>query len=453
MTTLTSLRTMRAMTARKHIRAAIVGCGTVGGATAQLFIRDRELIAERSGIDVEIAAIVVRSFDNARRLELPEELLTTDIEPVLQDRSIDIVVELVGGMDFARTLITRSLDAGKHVVTANKALLAHHGKELFAHARSLGLSIAFEASCGGGIPLVRAITEGLIANEIEAIYGIVNGTSNYILTEMIQNGKTYPQALQKAQETGLAEADPSMDVKGTDSAHKIAIMSSLAFGISVDFDTIPVSGIDTLEAMDLAFGQDLGYVVKLLAVAYRDEEGVSIWVRPAFISEEHPLAWVSGPFNAVSIYGHAVGHTLFYGRGAGGEPTSSAVASDIIATAAGTGPAVFSLTGYWPDRNNGPSQLPAGRSNSQFYLRMMAEDKPGVLATISAILAQERISIASLRQNEQAMEEELIPLVFTTHTVSESALQRAVAAIDALPVTGDEVVVLPIVDEHPERVG
>lgn len=444
---------MRAMIVKKRIQAAIVGCGTVGGATAHLFIRDRALIAERSGVDVEITAIVGGSFERARELGLPEDLLTTDLDSVLNNNDIDLIVELVGGIDFPLSLIKRALDAGKHVVTANKALLAHHGRELFAHARRCGLSIGFEASCGGGIPLVRAITDGLIANEIEAIYGIVNGTSNYILTEMIQNGRTYPEALAKAQKTGLAESDPSMDVEGTDSAHKIAILSSLAFGINVEYEKIPVSGINTLDAIDVAFGQDLGYVVKLLAVAYRDEHGVSIWVRPAFISEEHPLAWVSGPFNAVSIYGHVVGHTLFYGRGAGGEPTSSAVASDMIGVALGTLPSIFDNTGYWPDRNNGAAQLPAGRSSSQFYLRIMAADKPGVLATISSILAMEKISIASLRQNELAQEEELIPVVITTHTCDEAALIRAIGEIDALSVTGEAVVVLPIVDEHPERVG
>lgn len=425
----------------------------MGGATAALCIRDRELIARRSGVDVEIAAIVGGDLEHARELSLPEDLLTTDLDSVLADTSIDVIVETVGGIDFPRSLITRALDAGKHVVTANKALLAHHGEELFAHARRQGLSIGFEASCGGGIPLVRAITDGLIANEIEAIYGIVNGTSNYILTEMIQEGQTYPEALAKAQATGLAESDPSMDVQGVDSAHKIAILSALAFGIKVDFEMIPVIGIDTLDAMDVAYGQDLGYVVKLLAVAHRDEEGVSIWVRPAFISEEHPLAWVSGPFNAVSVYGHAVGHTLFYGRGAGGEPTSSAVASDIIGIGQGTIPTIFDNTGFWPDRNGDVTQLAEGRSSSQFYLRIMAMDKPGVLASIGSILAQETISIASLRQNEQALEEELIPVVITTHVCPEAAINRAVRKIEALDITGDSVVVMPIVDEHPERVG
>lgn len=404
-------------------------------------------------MDVEIVAIVGGSLDHARDLKLPEELLTLDLESVLNNKEIDLIVETVGGIDFPLSMISRALDAGKHVVTANKALLAHHGQELFARARANGVCIGFEASCGGGIPLVRAITDGLIANEIEAIYGIVNGTSNYILTEMIQNGETYPEALEKAQVTGLAEADPSMDVQGTDSAHKIAILSSLAFGIKVDFDTIPVSGIDTLDAIDVAYGQDLGYVVKLLAVAHRDENGVSIWVRPAFISSEHPLAWVSGPFNAVSIYGHAVGHTLFYGRGAGGEPTSSAVVSDIVGVALGIIPSIFANTGYWPDRTDGITQLAEGRSHSQFYLRIMAVDRSGVLANIGAILAKHQISIASLRQNEQALEQELIPVVITTHVCSDTAIAQAVREINALDVTGESVVVMPIVDEHPERVG
>lgn len=443
---------MRPMSARKRIRVALVGCGTVGGATARILIQDKELLLRRSGVEIEVAALVDKSFDHARSLGLPEELFCSGIEPVLADPSLDAVIELAGGVEFPRTLIMRALDAGKHVITANKALLALHGPELFARARQQGLTIGFEASCAGGIPVIRAITDGLLANEIDAVYGILNGTSNYILTEMIHKGSSYADALEQAQEIGLAEADPSLDVQGGDTAHKIAIMSSLAFGISPDFAGIPVSGIDDLDEQDVLTGRDLGYVVKLLAVAHRHPQGVAMWVGPAFISREHPLAWVEGPFNAVSIYGHAVGHTLFYGRGAGGDPTASAVISDVLGLALGITPTIFAHTGFWPDRNGGATQLPAGSEELRFYLRIMAEDKPGVLAAISTILAREQISIASLHQNEQARGQELIPVVITTHTCTRQALDRAVQEINALEITGKEVVLLPIVDEHPEKI-
>jgi homoserine dehydrogenase len=443
---------MPAMSGITSLRVALIGCGTVGGATARLMVKDRQTIADRSGIDIELAAIVDRNFDNARSLGLPEDTFQPDLDVALSDTSIQVVIELVGGLEFARTLIKKALDAGKHVVTANKALLAHHGKELFAYARERGLTIGFEASCGGGIPIIRAITDGLIANHIDAIYGIVNGTSNFLLTEMIQKGETYSEALAAAQDSGLAEADPSLDVNGTDSAHKIAIMTALAFGIDVDFDAIPVEGIDNLDERDVAFGRDLGYVVKLLAVAHRIGDDVTAWVRPAFISKDHPLAWVSGPFNAVSVYGHATGHTLYYGRGAGGAPTAGAVVADVVGMATGVLPAIFSHTRYWPDRNTAGPQVGLKRSTSRFYLRIMAKDQSGVLAAISDILGRHDISIASLRQDEQARRDELVPVVVTTHACKEPAIRDAVAGIDALVTTDGATVCMPIVEEHPEEV-
>jgi homoserine dehydrogenase len=442
--------TMPAMSGFVSLRAALVGCGTVGGATAQLLVRNRESIAARSGIDIELAAIVDREFDHARSLGLPEELFQTDLDAVLAEPGITVVIELVGGLTFARDLIMRSLDAGKHVVTANKALLAHHGAELFAYARERGLTIGFEASCGGGIPIIRAITDGLIANTIDAIYGIVNGTSNFLLTEMIQQGKTYQEALAAAQTAGLAEADPSLDVNGTDSAHKIAIMTALAFGTDVDFDAIPVEGIDHLDARDVAFGAELGYVVKLLAVAHRIGSDVTAWVRPAFISRAHPLAWVNGPFNAVSVYGSATGHTLYYGRGAGGAPTASAVVADVAGIASGILPAVFAHTRYWPDRNQAGPQVGLERSTSRFYLRIMARDQPGVLAAVSEILGNHGISIASLRQNERAPQDAFVPVVVTTHACGEPAIREAVRLIDGLEAISEGTVCMPIVEEHPE---
>jgi homoserine dehydrogenase len=283
---------------------ALVGCGTVGSSTASLLIENRVRRTSRSGIDLELKYIVDRNFEHARSAGLPEELYCEDLEKALSDPKVSMVIELVGGTGFAKELILRALNAGKHVITANKALLAHHGAELYRVARERGVSLAFEASCGGGIPIIRALTDGLMANEIDALYGIVNGTCNYILTEMIEQGQSYAEALAEAQASGLAEADPTLDVNGSDSAHKIAIMGSLAFGESADIDKIPVQGIDTLEATDVNFGAEMGYIIKLIASAIKSEEGIFLRVEPAFIPEDHPLAWVSGSFNAVSVYGH-----------------------------------------------------------------------------------------------------------------------------------------------------
>lgn len=434
---------------------ALVGCGTVGGATASLLVRDRELIRRKSGVDCELRYIVDRDFSVARSMGLEERLFTEELDTALEDPEVEIVIELVGGTGFARELIARALEAGKHVVTANKALLAHHGEELWALARQQGRAIAFEASCGGGIPIIRSLVEGLVANEIDALYGIVNGTCNYILTEMIEEGKSYGAALADAQAKGLAEADPTLDVGGMDSAHKIAIMSSLAFGLKVDFDAIPVEGIDGLSAEDVTFGDTLGYVVKLLAVAYRTEEGVTLWVRPAFISRHHPLAWVTGPFNAVSVYGHATGHTLYYGRGAGGSPTASAVVSDVVSLGLGTFDRVFAAAGQWQDINTLTSQIDVLDTRSRFYIRTMVKDSPGMLSKLSSIFADHGISIASVLQNElpEAASESdaLAPVVITTHRAVERNVRDAVTTIDGLPGTGERSTIVTILDEHPEE--
>lgn len=434
---------------------ALVGCGTVGGATAQLLLRDRELVRRKSGLDLELRYIVDKNFDVARSLGFDEALFTEDLEVALKDPEVEIVIELVGGTGFAKELIERSLRAGKHVVTANKALLAHHGEELWALARAEGRAIAFEASCGGGIPIIRSLVEGLVANEVDALYGIVNGTCNYILTEMIEEGKSYDAALADAQARGLAEADPTLDVGGMDSAHKIAIMSALAFGLKVDFDAIPVEGIDGLSEVDVAFGNTLGYVVKLMAVSYRTERGVTLWVRPAFISRDHPLAWVKGPFNAVSVYGHATGHTLYYGRGAGGQPTASAVVSDVVSLGLGTFQKVFHAAGQWQDINTLTQQVHARETTSRFYIRTMVSDSPGMLAKLSSIFGEHGISIASVLQNELPEDAPasgaLVPVVITTHRAQEQSVRDAVAQIDALPGTGAESAVITILDEHTEE--
>jgi homoserine dehydrogenase len=436
---------------------ALVGCGTVGSSTASLLIENRVRRTSRSGIDLELKYIVDRNFEHARSAGLPEELYCEDLEKALSDPKVSMVIELVGGTGFAKELILRALNAGKHVITANKALLAHHGAELYRVARERGVSLAFEASCGGGIPIIRALTDGLMANEIDALYGIVNGTCNYILTEMIEQGQSYAEALAEAQASGLAEADPTLDVNGSDSAHKIAIMGSLAFGESADIDKIPVQGIDTLEATDVNFGAEMGYIIKLIASAIKSEEGIFLRVEPAFIPEDHPLAWVSGSFNAVSVYGHSVGHTMYYGRGAGGNPTASAVVADAISIANGSYPRLFSQAAIWPDLTPRARQLPAEQIRRRYYLRFNLQDKPGILSRVTTALAAEGISVSSILQHEAPEEPESghalnlpVPLVVTTHRVREAAVIRAAEAISGDPEIADEYRIIPILDEHPE---
>lgn len=434
---------------------AIVGCGTVGGATAELLLRDRELYKERTGVSLQLKYIVDVDFTRARKLKLPEELYETDINAVLQDDAVSVVVELVGGTTIAKDITAQALSAGKHVVTANKALLAHHGTELFALARDRGISLAFEASCGGGIPIVRTLYDGLLANRIDALYGIVNGTCNFILTAMTQRGQTYSEALEEAQRDGLAEADPTLDVSGMDSAHKLTLLGSLAFGREVDLDSIPVEGIDSLNLMDVNFGMELGYIIKLLAVAQRTDSGISLRVRPAFIGTDHPLAWISGPFNAVSVYGHAVGHTMYYGRGAGGSPTASAVISDILSISLTTYTASFGKLRNWPDQTEAARVTPISDIEGRYYIRLMVQDKPGVFAKIATVFAEHNISISSVLQKEPSAPESesaTVPIVIVTHTAIEGNVRKALQKLESFESVTEPSVCISIVDEHEEEI-
>ena len=435
---------------KKTTGVAIVGCGTVGGAAATMLTQNVELISKRCGSRIELRYIVDVDFTGAEELGMDATLFCKDLDKVLADDSVQIVAELVGGTTIAKMIIEKALTAGKHVVTANKALLAHHGVELWALARSNGVCIAFEGSCAGGIPIIGALCGGLLGNRIDAIFGIVNGTCNYILSEMTTRGQSYAEALGRAQADGLAEANPTLDVAGIDSAHKIAILAALAFGRQIDFDAIPISGIDSLDTMDIRFGQELGYVVKLLAIAQRQSDGLSLRVRPAYISKEHPLAWVSGPFNAVSVYGHATGHTMYYGRGAGGLPTASAVIADIASIALGTAQRLSSVLGIWPDQAPEANQLAIEAVRSRYYLRVMADDQPGVLARVAEILAQYDISICSVLQHESPHADAGVPVIITTYEATEGDVLDALQKIDAMDAIKSKTTCIGIVDEHEE---
>lgn len=434
---------------QNKIGVAIIGCGTVGGATAKLLIDDLEYINNRTGLNLSLMAIVERDEEPLKRNGFDLSLFEPDFQNVLANDDIKIVVELVGGLTIARQFMDKALSAGKHVVTANKALLAHYGKELFAKARTNGVAIGFEASCGGGIPIIKALTDGLLANRIDAFFGIVNGTCNYILTEMTEKGQSYKEALKAAQKQGLAEADPTLDVNGMDSAHKLALMGNLAFGEYVELDDLSVEGIDNLESLDIKMGQELGYVVKLLATAKRTDKGLDLYVAPSFISTEHPLARVSGPFNAISVYGHAVGHTMYYGRGAGGSPTASAVVADILALAQGITSAAFNSLTCWPDLTPDAKLTPREDSKNRYYIRIVTEDKPGVVAHVSSLLSEKGISISSMIQRETKGP---VTLVITTHEAKEGDIKSLLNAIENLPEIHEKPICIRIIEEHSENI-
>lgn len=434
----------------KKIGVAVIGCGIVGGATAKLLVNDKELLKTRTGMELELKYIVDVNFSRAQDLGLDSSLFQSDLDKVLSDPEIGICVETVGGTTIAKDITEKILKAGRQVVTANKALLAIHGPDLMKTARENNTAIGFEASCGGGIPIIRALCDGLSANRIDAFYGIVNGTCNYILTEMIQKGQSYADALSDAQKDGLAEADPTLDVTGGDSSHKLAIMAALSFGQHIDYDKLFVQGIDTLDLADVKYGAELGYIVKLLAIAQRKENGISLRVAPAFIKQKHPLAWVSGPFNAVSVYGSSVGHTMYYGRGAGGSPTASAVVADVISAAMGITKIQFETLNIWPDKTEPAVQLPVEDFEGKYYMRAIVADQPGMLSRLSAILAEHNISIASALQKETEEYDAAVSIVITTYSTNEGNIKKAVDAIEKLDGVSRKPIYIGIVDEHEE---
>ena len=433
-------------------RVGLVGFGTVGAGVADLLLNNAETIRAKTGVDIELATVVDLDTKRPRPVKLPAGLLTDDLNTVLADKTIDIGIELVGGATFAKDLQLKMLAAGKHVVTANKALLAEHGAELYAAARKAGKCIAFEASCAGGIPIISAIRSGLAANRINALYGILNGTCNYILTNMSQKGLDFRTALSQAQARGYAEADPTLDINGSDSAHKLAILGGLAFGCEIKLSDIYVEGIQNISIDDIRYGQEMGYVLKLLAIAERDAAGkISLRVAPSFVHSDDALARVDGPFNAISVFAHAVGHTMYYGRGAGMMPTASAVVADIIEVAMGNSLRVF----------NGLSLLPRGKTEplisdidaleGRFYIRLMARDRPGVFATYGRILGDNQISISGALQHEGSGPDNTVPVVIATHPTKHKNMSAALAQLGELDVVSGTPVCIRIVDIPEDR--
>ncbi len=417
------------------VKVAIIGFGTVGSGVARLLLEHGERIARHVGRRVELAHVVDVDLTRPRNITLPPGVLTSDLDRVLNDPEVVAVVQLVGGIEPERTIMLRVLESGKDVITANKALLAEHGPELFDAARRLGRSIAFEAAVAGGIPIIAAMSESLAANQIESIHAILNGTSNFILTQMEEENASYAEALAEAQRRGYAEANPTMDVDGSDSAQKLAILAHLAFGARVNWREIPRTGIDTVDVADMRYARELGYAIKLLAVANLVPEGLELHVSPTLVRRGTPLAEVRGAYNAIRLVGDAVGRLFFQGLGAGQMPTASAVVADLIGTLVGRTPITFNMLKLWSDQTaarvmpRDPAQVPG-----RFYLRFNVADRPGVIAEIAGVLGRKSISISSVIQHETAEDAtDVVPLVFMTHTASEGAMAEAMSIIDRLP--------------------
>lgn len=430
----------------QKIGVAMLGYGVVGGGVGRILSERREMIAARTGLEFDVRHVVVRDAGRARENLPAGARLSSDLDTAIDDPSVQIVVELMGGLDTAGRALRRALNLGKPVVTANKSLLARHGAELFALARSKQTVIAFEASVGGGIPIINALLHGLSGNRMQALVGIINGTCNFILTRMTRQGAGYATALAEAQRQGFAEADPTLDVSGRDAAQKLALLASLAFNAQLTEEDVHVEGIDTLEAADIKLASELGYVIKLLAIGSGDDEGrVSLRVHPTLVPAHDVLAEVSDSFNAISVWGDALGHALFYGRGAGRMPTASAVVSDLIAVAGGTALSTFNHMRVFPDCTPKARLLPLASLRTRHYLRLTAKDQPGVLARVAGVLSELQISIASVLQRE-GDGDGLVPVVITTHSAEEGAMQRALERIAALDILGSPTVRIRILD-------
>ncbi len=433
--------------AEKIVKVGLVGFGTVGSGVAKLILEDADSIAAKTGLRLELACVVDIDTQSPRPVKLPDGILTNDLNRLLDDESIEIGVELVGGTSVAKQIQLKILEAGKDVVTANKALLAEHGNELYKAALKNNRCIAFEASCAGGIPIISAIRTGLAANEIRSMYGIVNGTCNYILSNMTAKDVDFSEALAGAQQKGYAEADPTLDISGGDSAHKLAILASIAFGYEITLDDIFVEGIEAISKDDIRYGGEMGYVLKLLAIGQKDEQGkVSLRVHPSFIARDNALARVQGPFNAVSIFGSAVGQVTYYGRGAGMMPTASAVVADIIDVALGNSATTFRHLQLKPRSKVEPLIEKIDNLVSRFYIKVMCKDQPGVLAQWSKVLAENQISISGALQHEGSGPENTVPVVIATHPTLQKNVTAALVDMGKLDVIGGKPVCVRIVD-------
>jgi homoserine dehydrogenase len=421
----------------RPINVGLLGIGTVGGGTFAVLRRNQEEITRRAGRAITLKVVADQDLERARRIVGAAAEVTADAFSVVANPDIDIVVELIGGTKIAKDLIMRAIDNGKHVVTANKALLAQHGTEIFSAAQTRGVMVAFEAAVAGGIPIIKALREGLTANRIEWIAGIINGTSNYILSEMRDKGVSFEEALRQAQERGYAETDPTFDIEGIDAAHKLTIMSAIAFGIPMQFSKAYTEGISRLTRQDIRYAEELGYRIKLLGITRRTAKGIELRVHPTLIPARRLIANVEGVMNAVLVKGDAVGQTLYYGAGAGAEPTASAVVADLVdVTRMHTADPEHRVPhlAFQPDALSDTPILPVEEVETAYYLRLRVLDRPGVLADITRILADLSISIDAMVQKEPGEGEEQVDIIMLTHLTVEKNVNAAIARIEQLPV-------------------
>ncbi|MDA2918401.1 homoserine dehydrogenase [Desulfobacterota bacterium AH_259_B03_O07] len=413
------------------IDVGLIGAGTVGCGVIKVLSDNRDIIGKRVGLEINLKKIADIDPDRKRPVKIPKSLFTTDASELIGDRSIQIVIELVGGTTVAKDFILGSIENGKHVVTANKALLAHYGKEIFSAASTKGVDIGFEASVGGGIPIIKATKEGYVANRIISIHGIMNGTSNYILSKMTEEGREFDDVLKQAQNEGYAEADPSFDIDGIDAAHKLSILIMLSFGVFLDFEKIHVEGIRYITPLDISFADELGYAIKLLAITKSRDEGIEAGVYPALVQKGTQIADVSGAFNAIYLVGDSVGPTMLYGMGAGMMPTASAVVSDIVQIANNVKlkNSHSSLPKFYDDGESS-TLISMTEIMTKYYLRFQVEDKPGVLGQITGCLGRNNISIESVIQKGRHLGGGDVPVVMMTHEAKEKDLLTALDEIN-----------------------
>jgi len=430
----------------KSLKVGLLGIGTVGGGTYAVLTRNQEEISRRAGCKIEIVKVADRNLELAKKLTNGQIEVTDDVMSVVTDPNVDVVVELIGGYTLAKDAMLKAIEQGKHVVTANKALIATHGNEIFAAAKAKGVIVAFEAAVAGGIPIIKALREGLVANKIEWIAGIINGTTNFILTEMRDKGLAFADVLGEAQRLGYAEADPTFDVEGIDAAHKLMIMSAIGFGIPMQFDKVYTEGITKLESKDIRYAEELGYRVKLLGITKHSANGIEIRVHPTLIPEKRLIANVNGAMNAVVVKGDAVGPTLYYGAGAGSEPTASSVIADLVDVARMQNTSIQDRVPYLAYHDISATEntpiLPISEISTAYYLRMRALDKPGVLAEVTKILGDRQISIDAMMQKEPQDGETEADIVILTHVTVEKNMNAAIQAIEALPAIDGAIVKL-----------
>ncbi len=433
---------------KNKIHVGLLGCGTVGSGTAMILMENQDILTKRAGTQVELVRVCDRNARSSHHFPVPASILTDQVSDILDDPNIDIFVELIGGIEPARTFVLEAIEKGKHVVTANKALLATCGHEIFEAASKKGVAIGFEASVGGGIPVIKAVREGLVANNIQTVMGIMNGTANYILSRMTEEGITFSQALKEAQAKGYAEADPTYDVEGIDTGHKLAIMATLAFGVPVGLDDISIEGISRITPIDISFAKELGYRIKLLAVAQKRDKGLELRVNPTMVPTDHLLAQVKDAYNAFYFVGDAVGKVMLHGLGAGQMPTGSAVVADIVDLARdianGMTGRIYPLGIPFAEMNS-LVKCPVEALSGKFYFRFSAIDRPGVLARIAGILSEYGISIASVVQKGRGQEAS-VPIVMLTHEAQEIKVKQALEEIDDLDVVTDPTMVIRIED-------